>query len=194
MNPQDVRIATQADREAVLDTFVLSFGADPCTRYIWPKPQDYMAGWRGFAMGLGGRALDHGAAFVTADGAAAAFWLPPGVESDGDALGGLIARSVADDKQAVLGQVVEQMAQYHPHKPHWYLALVGADPSRQGHGLGSALIKEGLRKCDEQGLPAYLESSNPRNIPLYEWHGFEVVGVIQPDDFPGLHPMLRPAR
>ena len=194
MNLQDVRTATQADREAILDTFVLSFGVDPCARYVWPKPQDYMAGWRGFSMGLGGRALDHGCAFVTAEGAAAAFWLPPGVESDGDAMGALIEQSVAAEKRAVLAQVVEQMAQFHPHEPHWYLALVGADPSRQGQGLGSALIKEGLRMCDEQGLPAYLESSNPRNIPLYERYGFEVVGLIQPDDFPGLYPMLRPAR
>jgi ribosomal protein S18 acetylase RimI-like enzyme len=193
MNPQHVRTATQADRGAVLDTFVLSFGADPCARYVWPRPQDYMAGWRGFAMGLGGRALDHGAAFVTAEGAAAAFWLPPGVESDGDALGALIEQSVADEKKAVLAQVMEQMAQFHPHEPHWYLALLGADPSRQGQGLGSTLIKEGLRRCDEQRLPAYLESSNPRNIPLYERHGFEVIGVIQPDDFPGLYPMFRRA-
>jgi GNAT superfamily N-acetyltransferase len=194
MNPQDVRTATQADREAVLDTFVLSFGADPCARYVLPKPQDYMAGWRGFAMGLGGRALDHGAAFVTADGAAAAFWLPPGVEPDGDALGAVIEQLVADEQKAVLAQVIEQMAQFHPHEPHWYLALLGADPSRQGRGLGSTLLKEGLRKCDEQGLPAYPESSNPRNIPLYERHGFEVIGAIRPDDFPGLYPMFRPAR
>lgn len=193
MNPQAVRTATEADREAVLDTFVLSFGADPCARYLLPKPQDYLAGWRRFVMGLGGRALDHRTAFVTPDSAAAAFWLPPGVESDADALGALIESAVADEKKAVLGQVVEKMAEFHPHEPHWYLAVVGADPSRQGQGLGSALIKEGLRQCDEQGLPAYLESSNPRNIALYERHGFEVIGVIQPDDFPGLYPMLRAA-
>jgi ribosomal protein S18 acetylase RimI-like enzyme len=194
MTPQDMRTATQADRESILDTFVLSFAADPCARYLWPKPRDYIAGWRRFAMGLGGRALDHDAAFVTEDGAAAAFWLPPGVESDSDTLGALIEEAVAEEKRAVLGQVVEQMAQFHPHDPHWYLALVGADPARQGEGLGSALIKQGLKACDEQGLPAYLESSNPRNIPLYERHGFEVVATIQPDDFPGLYPMYRPAR
>lgn len=194
MNSPDVRTAIEADRETILDTFVLSFSADPCARYLWPKPQDYMVGWRRFATGLGGRGLDHGAAFVTLDSAAAAFWLPPGVESDGEALGALVESSVADEKKAVLGQVMEQMAQVHPQEPHWYLALVGADPSRHGQGLGSTLIKEGLRRCDEQGLPAYLESSNPKNIPLYERHGFEVVGVIRPGDFPGLYPMVRPAR
>ena len=194
MNPQHVRTATQADCESMLDTLVLSFAADPCARYTWPKPQVYMDRWRTFAMAMGGRGLDHGAAFVTDDGSAAALWLPPGVESDREALSAVIEQSVADDKQAVLGQVFEQMPQFHPKEPHWYLALIGADPSRQGSGLGSALMKAGLKACDEQGLPAYLESSNPRNISLYERHGFEVIGEVRPGDFPGVYPMLRPAR
>jgi GNAT superfamily N-acetyltransferase len=58
------------------------------------------------------------------------------------------------------------MERHHPKEPHWYLAFVGCDPTCQGQGLGSALIKEGLRRCDADGLPAYLESSSPRNIPL----------------------------
>lgn len=72
--------------------------------------------------------------------------------------------------------------------------MIGADPSRQGQGLGSALLKEGLKRCDADGVIAYLESSNPKNIPLYERYGFEVIGVIQPGDFPPFYPMLRPAR
>jgi ribosomal protein S18 acetylase RimI-like enzyme len=72
--------------------------------------------------------------------------------------------------------------------------MIGVDPVRQGRGLGSALLKHGLGQCDAQGLPAYLESSNPKNVPLYERHGFEVMGLIQPADFPPLYPMLRVAR
>ena len=72
--------------------------------------------------------------------------------------------------------------------------MIGVDPSRQGQGLGSALLKAGLQRCDEEGLPAYLESSSPKNVPLYERHGFEVIGLIKPGDHPGLIPMYRPAR
>ena len=86
------------------------------------------------------------------------------------------------------------MARYHPKEPHWYLPLLGVDPARQGQGLGSALLKHALAHCDAEGLPAYLESSNIKNVPLYERHGFEVLGVIQPGDFPPLYPMLRAAR
>ena len=47
---------------------------------------------------------------------------------------------------------------------------------------------------DEAGQPAYLESSNPKNVPVYERFGFQVMGHVAPGDFPGLSPMWRPAR
>jgi len=72
--------------------------------------------------------------------------------------------------------------------------MIGVDPVRQGRGLGSALLEAGLARCDAEGAMAYLESSNPKNVPLYERYGFEVLGVIEPEDFPPLTPMLRPAR
>lgn len=193
MSRIEIRTAAPADREAMIDTLLLSFSADPCVRYVFPKPREFMAGWPGLVMAMGGRGLDHGAAFLTEDGAAAALWLPPGVEPDLEAMLGVLA-DVPEERGAVLAQVGEQIRSHHPDGPHWYLAAVGVDPARQGEGLGSAMVKEGLRLCDAQGLPAYLESSNPRNIPLYERHGFEVIGVIQPGDYPPLYPMLRPAR
>ena len=45
----------------------------------------------------------------------------------------------------------------------------------QGQGLGSAMLKQGTRICDEAHMPAYLESSNEKNVPLYQRHGFEIV-------------------
>ena len=85
------------------------------------------------------------------------------------------------------------MAKYHPREPHWYLPLVAADPNWIGQGLGSLLMKHALRRCDDEGAAAYLESSNPRNISFYERHGFEVIGKIQCGSSPVLTPMLRPA-
>jgi hypothetical protein len=51
-----------------------------------------------------------------------------------------------------------------------------------------------LAAIDEQRLPAYLESSNPDNIPLYERQGFTVLGVIQVAGSPPITPMLRRPR
>ena len=189
-----VNVASASDQDAVLGALMLAFGADPCIRYTFPKPQTYLTAFRPFATAMGGGAFAAGGAWMADIGAAAALWLPPGVESDSDALGGLIEELVPPEKQAVIGEVVEGMGQYHPHEPHWYLAMVGVDPARQGQGLGSAMLKAGLERCDADGLIAYLESSNPKNVPLYERHGFEVMGLIQPGDFPPLYPMIRPAR
>jgi hypothetical protein len=46
-------------------------------------------------------------------------------------------------------------------------------------------------QCDRDGVLAYLDSSNPRNIPLYLRHGFEIVGRVQSGNSPVITPMLR---
>jgi ribosomal protein S18 acetylase RimI-like enzyme len=106
----------------------------------------------------------------------------------------VIGELARQEKLPVLGEVGERMAAYHPEEPHWYLAMIGVDPAQQGRGYGSAILKESLRRCDEEGVIAYLESSNPKNVPLYERFGFEVLDFVQPGDFPGIYPMIRHPR
>ena len=67
-----------------------------------------------------------------------------------------------------------------PKEPHWYLATLGTEPSRQGQGVGSALLRSMLERIDESGRPAYLESSKARNVPFYSRFGFEVVEELGP--------------
>jgi ribosomal protein S18 acetylase RimI-like enzyme len=186
-----VRRAEKSETDAVLDVLTLAFASDPCARYAWPSSREYLRAYPRLALALGGRGLQHDTAFVTGAFDAAALWLPPGVEPDATALGELIEDTLSGERQAVIGEVAAQMDEFHPKEPHWYLAMIGVDPARQGRGLGSALLKHTLARCDEQHSIAYLESSNPRNVPLYERHGFEVLGLIQPHDFPPLIPMLR---
>ena len=90
--------------------------------------------------------------------------------------------------------MLDEMDSYHIEEEHWYLPMIGVDPSQQGRGIGSALLQHALAPCDEQGLPAYLESSNPANVPLYQRHGFEVLGEIQIGSSPVVYPMLRRPR
>lgn len=59
--------------------------------------------------------------------------------------------------------------------PHWYLSLLGVEPTHQGKGIGSELLKPFLKKIDADGFPCYLETWNERNLQFYERHGFKVV-------------------
>jgi GNAT superfamily N-acetyltransferase len=63
--------------------------------------------------------------------------------------------------------------------PHWYLGYLGTRRDRQGQGLGAQMLQEVLAGADTDDVPAYLESSNERNLSLYERHGFRVVGELQ---------------
>ncbi|WP_042375996.1 GNAT family N-acetyltransferase [Streptacidiphilus melanogenes] len=81
----------------------------------------------------------------------------------------------------------------HPREPHWYLYILGVEPDLQGRGVGAALLRAGLERSDAAGLPAYLESSNLANVPLYQHFGFTVTGRLAlPPGAPEIPTMWRP--
>jgi GNAT superfamily N-acetyltransferase len=61
--------------------------------------------------------------------------------------------------------------------PHWYLPLIGVDPSRQGQGLGVAMLQAMFARIDGEGLPCYLETFQPTNVPFYQRNGFELAAT-----------------
>ncbi len=189
-----VRIAAATDKAPAVDTVVLAFAADPVARWSWPHGQQYLANMPRLVAAFGGRAFDLGSAYCTDAHAGVALWLPPGVHPDEDRLGELVETTVSASIRHDVFAVFEQMAKYHPTDPHWYLPLIGVDPAHQGKGLGDALMTYALQRCDRDHVPAYLESTNPRNISLYRRHGFEVLGTIQAGSSPPLAPMLRQPR
>lgn len=58
---------------------------------------------------------------------------------------------------------------------HWYLFLLGVEPTDKGQGIGSSLLQDFFRKSDAQGLPYYLETFKEKNVYFYQKHGFEVI-------------------
>lgn len=78
---------------------------------------------------------------------------------------------------ARFNSVCDYIEELHPKEvpePHWYLPLLGVDPSLQGKGAGSALLRPILNRADKEGLPAFLWTAKARNVPFYQRHGFQV--------------------
>jgi ribosomal protein S18 acetylase RimI-like enzyme len=194
MRSPTVKTATAADQEVTTAVVVLAFGGDPAARWAWPDPKEYLTHFPQFVMAFGGKAYAQQAAHFTEGCSGAALWLPPGVSPDDEAVMAVLERTGSAGVRKDGPALFERMGQYHPQEPHWYLPFIGVDPSQQGKGFGAALLRHALARCDRDGQLAYLESSNPRNIPLYERHGFEVLGSIQVGTSPPIVPMLRRPR
>ena len=73
---------------------------------------------------------------------------------------------------------ISAIEKVHPKEEHYYLEALGTRQDMQSKGVGSAVIRHMLDRCDAEGMPAYLESSNVRNVPFYARHGFETTGEI----------------
>jgi len=143
-------------------------------------------------------ALPHGEARTTDDIAGAALWMPPGSTETSALQDLMLLPSVVRASGLGILRVLRGIAAMdavHPHEPHWYLPQLGVHPSRQGQGIGSALMRPVLERADADGMPAYLEATTPRSRALYERHGFRVLDVMHmPDDGPPMWRMWREPR
>ena len=172
----------------------LAFSSDPPCRWAWPDPQQYLEAFPRFARAFGGGAIDLGTAHYCEGFSGVALWLPPGAAPGEESLVKVIEDSVAGERKSSMLSMFDQMDALHPQEAHWHLALIGVDPAHQGRGIGSALLSYVLNVCDAQKVSAYLEATSPRNVPLYERHGFEAVGSVQVADSPQIIAMLRKPR
>lgn len=183
--------ATRLDLERLISSIVLAFSSDPTARWMYPSAQQYLRSFPDFVRTFVARAFDSKTVYYSNTYSGAAFWFPPQTEPDNEAVGTFLQQTICFQQQEEIFTVLEQMGSYHPHEPHWYLGILGVEPTQQKKGYGSALMKPTLEKCDRDGTIAYLESSNPTNIGFYEKHRFEVIGKIQAGKSPTIFPMLR---
>ncbi|AJF65559.1 GNAT family N-acetyltransferase [Streptomyces vietnamensis] len=180
--------ATIEDARAVSGTLAAAFGDDPMMRWFFPDEASRTTDLGRYFTTLFTRQYGlHGVCERTES--AAAFWVSPeGADKavpDAETVQELV--EILGDRAPVFQEAVTAAAEHGPKEPHWYLAVIGADPAARGQGHGSALLRSGLAKADADGLPVYLESSKPDNLPVYEHFGFKVV-----DEFalPGGGPVL----
>ena len=180
--PAAVRKATPDDTPAIARALARAFHDDPVLTWMFPNPRRRLAqSRRFFAMRLR-LLLEQEETYTTDDRAGGALWAVPDqwrvpavqMAKDlvriGPALGPRLLRSLRG---------LTLIESRHPSMPHYYLAVLGTDPTRQGTGVGSALLEPVLAMCDEDEIPAYLESSKERNVAFYARHGFRVTEEIE---------------
>jgi ribosomal protein S18 acetylase RimI-like enzyme len=186
-----VRLATPSDADIAAETLADAFAADPVLSWIL-RPTVRLRHHRIRAMWehtIHGYLRHDKPLYVTTDsdgranGQGAALWAPPGtwLPSSAEQLRDLPRYAAIFGLGALrANRFATDVMRKHPRSPsHWYLYAIGTSTSAQGRGVGSALLRDMLDRIDEEQAPAYLESSNIRNVPLYERYGFAVVEEIR---------------
>ena len=195
-----MRKATLSDHDVVADALTSAFLNDPLFIWMMRTSRGREQRVRSFfkltvAAELAKQIIE---VYVTGDGSGAAVWRGEGdrgmspleqlrsaptlVRIFGSGIGRSFRASVAMEK-------------VHPAEPHRYLFLLGVHQASRGQGLGSTLLAPALESSDAEGLPAYLENSNPANTAFYARHGFVQRGtIILPKGAPPLIPMWREPR
>jgi GNAT superfamily N-acetyltransferase len=186
-----VAVVGNDERDAAVATLVAAFVDDPVERWLYPELDAYRAHFPGFVATFGAGAFEEQTVWKLGDLSAVALWLRPGTAPDGAAIVRVLAETVSPGKHDDMFSVLDQMDRAHPTFPHWYLPWFGVRPELQGGGLGGHLLEHCLRFVDESRLPVYLETPNPRTIPFYERHGFNVGSVAIAGACPPVTSMLR---
>lgn len=199
----DVRRADRADVPGLAAVLGSAFRDDPVFTWLQPNLATRVATLPVF---FGAMARHHflaggGVEIALSDTGvvgAAALWDPPGGWQQSVAEQIAVLPAVIRTFRSRLGvakALSEQLKSIHPEEPHWYLGMIGSDTAVRGAGYGGALLRSRLDRCDAEGAPAYLESSNPDNVGYYMRFGFEVTSEIAvAGGGPTIWPMWRQPR
>lgn len=183
----EVKLLASAELDSASNVLADAFRDDPTVSYYFPVPAkrhallpEYMRLGVDVAFPLGeSLGLWNDGTLV-----AAALLLPPGHTSLPlpTVLSALSKRRSLWDPGALARYVNYSVgnARNHPKGEHWYLFVIGVRTSLQGRGLGKALMERVIEKSEGSGLPVFLETCVPRNVPFYESLGFVTTARLHP--------------
>ncbi len=169
----------------ISEVLARSFYDDPAVEYVFPNAGTrHKTLRRFFAFQLKRTFIPRGECYTTEGMHGASLWMPPSPGGPGlrEVFDAIPLVAILKTRVPATLRMLALMEAHHPRSPHYYLGSIGTDPSWQGKGIGSAVMQPILERCDEEGLPAYLESSKEQNIPFYRRHGFEVSGELRSQD------------
>lgn len=199
--PRMFSICLPDDADAATEVLTEAFTGDPLMTFLFADPDRHVGQVGRLADVTANRGIAHGHGYQWVEGGevlGVAMWSPPGKRfyspEDRLRLGDTIVAADPGRAELVWSGLTE-LGAHHPTEPHFQLQMFGVRPSARGRGIGAELLAGVLELVDRVGAAANLESSNPRNVTIYERHGFEVLAeVAMPDGGPIIRPMFRPAR
>jgi GNAT superfamily N-acetyltransferase len=180
----EVRRAVPSDMADLVPMLVRAFDDDPVANFMFcnPKRRAKALG-KFFSIQLQQEYLKAGDVWTTRERTGAAIWGPPTKPRPGLRellhVFPLFRELFPLSHIRVALRALFVVESLRPKAPHWYLATLGTEPSLQGRGIGTALMKPVLDRADAVGEPAYLESSKERNVAFYSRFGFEVTRELR---------------
>jgi GNAT superfamily N-acetyltransferase len=193
-----IRAAGEGDRELVVRLLDDAFQDDPVSGWIFPDTEYRRSTHHKLMAAFTDAVFADGRIDLAEDGAACALWLSmPGEAHTTDGADEAVAlRESVDPDNERVETIARLMDEVHPTgRAHEYLWMIAVAPDRQGEGLGAALIRHVLDRCDREGLPAYLEASSERSAKLYERLGYTFTDTaLDLPDGPRMYPMWREPR
>jgi GNAT superfamily N-acetyltransferase len=96
-----------------------------------------------------------------------------GADRGREAVGGAVWDQATAALHAVFA-TADAMFRHTVPEPHWHLDVFGVDPGSRGRGIGSSLLHAVHARADADGVPSALLTRQPRNLPLYQRHGYRV--------------------
>lgn len=188
-----VREAEVAELAQVSATLADALAADPIYGWLLPGEGRLRRLRRLFAVELEYYVFPSGRVFTTDDFRGANLELPPGGWEMAVPLSGAVSLlRVFGRRLSRASRLQKFFERNHLQEPHYYVRALGVATRYQGRGLGTALLRRTLDRCDREGVPAYLEASTERSAALYERLGFVHLGELRVPDGPRFWPMRRP--
>ena len=184
-----IRKLDPSQLETASNALIIGFSSDPFQRWLMPDPTIYYKNFKKWTHNTCLQSFSAQGVYGDENNYGTAAWFPPGFDIDLTHISETY-KDIPKDRIEEAFKIFEEIGESRVHDA-WYLEYLAVDPSKQGSGLGSLILKESLKVIDELGEAAYLESSNPKNMSLYERFGFRFLKKIQVGSSPQLNTMFR---
>ena len=179
-----ITAASPADVDEAVGCLATAFARDPITGFLLQTGQDYRKRVTQFFSLLMRARIELKMPVFVARGANGIAGATMGYSTERSDWSVALTEEWTSFENAIPG-LTDRMAIYDdvankfkPPAPHYYLGVIGTDPSMQGSGIGTQLLKSfcEVSASDPLSSGVYLETAQASNLRFYERAGFAETG------------------